>query len=132
MKRVALLTFILLSATCLAPVAAAQQSAVARVHIPFTFNAHNQTLDAGTYDLSRIGAHTIRFQNVKTERGVTLLSPQEVVTRDSVNLVFRVYGKNYFMSEVNAPTFRIALPTTREEREMARTIKSRTIEIAAK
>ena len=131
MKRVAFITFVLLFVTCLATVSVAQQRAIARVHIPFAFNAHNQSLEAGTYDVLLIGAHILRFQQWQTERGVTLLSPLDVVARDDVKVVFRVYGHLYFMSEVNAPTFRVALPMTREEKEVSKTTKPRIVEIAA-
>lgn len=133
MKRLIAMTLgLLLIVTCLAPVAAAQQRVIARAHIPFAFNAHDQTLDAGTYDVLLLAPQTLRFQHWQTEQGVTLLSPQSVVAYDDVKVAFRVYGKRYFMSEVNAPTFRIALPQTREEKEIAKTTKGRTVEIAAK
>ncbi len=132
MKRFIVVTVgLLLIAACFAPVAAAQQRVIARVHLPFAFNAHDQTLDAGTYDVLLLAPQTLRFQHWKTEQGVTLLSPQSVVAYDDVKVAFRVYGKHYFMAEVNAPTFRIALPQTREEKEIARSMKPRTVEIAA-
>lgn len=99
--------------------AAAQNRVLGRADIPFSFAAHHQTFDAGVYELRQIGAQIVRLQDVKTGRGVTLLSTQTVGASTLTNIQFRSYGDRQFLAAVVAPSYQISVPKSRPEIEFA-------------
>jgi hypothetical protein len=99
--------------------AAAQGRILAQANIPFSFAAHGQTFDAGAYEICQMGAQVVRLQDVKTRRGVTLLSPQNVGVSTPTKIVFRRYGDRHFLAAVVTTSYQISVPKSRPELEVA-------------
>lgn len=98
--------------------AAAQNRVLSRADIPFAFAAHDQRFEAGAYQLRQIGANIVRFEEVATGKGVTLLSPQPIGESDTT-IVFHRYGTRQFLAAVVAPSYQISLSKSKVEQELA-------------
>ncbi|MGI9102107.1 MAG: hypothetical protein ACR2IF_06650 [Terriglobales bacterium] len=97
---------------------AAQDRMLCRGDIPFSFTANGQTFQAGEYQVRRIGESFVRIEDVRTLKGVTLLSPQNVAVSKTIKLVFHSYGSRRFLAGVVARAYEIALPQSEAEREI--------------
>lgn len=102
---------------------------IMRIDIPFSFVAGEQTLPAGTYRV-RVDSdhHTVDFNAMnETKTSRILLHDSAVERRSSGNhfgiLSFKKYGGTLVLKGVYAPgaVQRWDLPTTRIEKELART-----------
>ena len=130
MKTTSRVLAVILFLASFTTLAVGQNRVVARLNVPFAFTAHNQDFEHGDYVLRQIGAQTVRCE--RNGVGITLLSPQGISDRDPVKLTFRVVGDRYFLASVTAPSFQITLPVSRVEVNLARSNKTRTVEIVAR
>jgi hypothetical protein len=113
--------------------AAAQNRVLGRAYIPFSFAAHGQRFNAGTYELRQISTQIIRLQEVATGQGVTLLSPQTIGESSTTNLVFRSYGTRQFLAAVVAPSYQVSIPKSQVEKEVeASAAKMKTVALQVK
>jgi hypothetical protein len=97
----------------------AQYRVLGRANIPFSFEAHGQRFDSGTYELRQLGPHVVRLQDAATGiKGVTLLCTQTVVESE-FKIVFDRYGARYFFASLVAPPYQISLPKSDSESELA-------------
>lgn len=119
MKRNRLATFVFALA---AAGAVHAQSDPVTARIPFDFVVGGRTLPAGNYviheDLTR---WTVTFQQEKGNGvAVALAMQNEALNRsEAPELVFHQYGDRYFISKVDFPGYRITLPATKLEHELA-------------
>ncbi len=104
----------------------AQQRMIAQAEIPFAFTAHEQEFAAGSYQLWRAGAQTIRFVPAHSQQGLTLLSPQPVVTAPEITIRFVRFGNRYYLTAVENRAFAAKLQQTYVETR----IQARAEEIA--
>lgn len=91
-----------------------------RVQVPFDFQANGKTLSAGTYTVSRAVEHQPDVLRINGAGGSTVVLTVPVSSdQGGAKLSFHRYGDVYFLSGVETPNGRFAVPRTREERDAA-------------
>ena len=120
MKKISLA--IVVMATLVTTSALAQNRVTVRANVPFSFQAHDKTFAAGTYEVRQIGASLLRVQNKETGEGVTIITAPATEGAADGRLVFRQYGAQRFLSAIVAPAggYGAELSTTSLERELAK------------
>ena len=69
--------------------------------IPFAFTVANHTLPAGRYNVTRLGATTLRISSPHNQGTLVLTHAVEGKAPESKGaIVFHRYGESYFLSEV--------------------------------
>jgi hypothetical protein len=111
--------------------AAAQHRVLGKLEIPFNFTANDQVFASGNYDLVQIGGQTIRLEERKTGKGITLLSPQNISETPVNTLLFHRYGTRYVLAKIVAPTYEMPLFKSNTERELASGMKFEAVTLRA-
>ena len=108
------------------------------VNVPFDFSVSGKTLPAGEYMVIRVGVSRDALTMCsKDGKGSASALTKTIETRDIQNqtrIVFRRYGKQYFLSQVwiSGRTTGRELFTSKVERELTRgAAKPRTIAVVA-
>ncbi len=128
MKKISLAIAAVVVLSTFTLTAAAQNRVLGRANVPFSFAAHDQRFDAGTYELRQIGAQIVRLQDVASGRGVTLMSPQAIGESSVTSLTFRSYGTRAFLAAVNAQSYHIAVGKSAAEQDVEASLaKTKTI-----
>ena len=132
MKRFSMIfASLVLSLSIFSVSAAAQHRVLGKVEVPFNFTANDQIFAAGNYNLVQIGGQTIRLEERKTGKGITLLSPQNISETPVNTLLFHRYGNRYVLAKVVAPTYDIPLFKSNAERELATGMKFESVTLRA-
>lgn len=132
MKRFTMIfASLIFSLSILTVSAAAQHRVLGKLEIPFNFTANDQVFPSGNYDLVQIGGQTIRLEERKTGKGITLLSPQNISETPVNTLLFHRYGSRYVLAKVVAPTYDIPLYKSNAERELANGMKFDSVTLRA-
>jgi len=99
-----------------------------RANIPFAFYAGKDLLPAGEYwfELRDTGAGSatgasviLRSQNGSVNQFLPIAFAGCVDRGDSHNVVFNKYGATYFLCTLNEGGYRVCLPRTRAQKELA-------------
>ena len=104
--------------------AAKAQSTNVRANIPFDFVVGNQTLSAGTYQLSSIDnvrGITVRNLANREARMVLTHDASKLQPSDNTVLIFHRMGDEYFLSEiwVEGNSRGVEVPQSKIEKQMA-------------
>lgn len=94
-------TTALLAIACLSASALGYAQSPVRANIPFEFTIGQKVLPAGEYSISNVSDRVIELHN--WEKHVAMLVPAtatEYVSQKPHQLVFRVYGDQYFLHEI--------------------------------
>jgi hypothetical protein len=114
---------IAIGALALAPAATAQSnSTIARVDIPFAFQAGSQRMPAGTYHVSEISDHTLQLRGPgKNATSFVMVHSVQVLNAPSKgSMVFDRYGSRYYLHQVwtAGDTLGVECPKSRAEKEI--------------
>ncbi len=96
---------------------AAQNRVLGHADIPFTFEAHGQTFERGSYELRQIGTQVVRLQNVVDGKGVTLLSSQTIAESGTTTIAFYRDRDRRWLAAVIAPSFQISVARPYREKQ---------------
>lgn len=125
MKRLRVISLLILTGLCTAGIAKAQDGAV-RADVPFDFSVGSRHLPAGSYQFSTAFArssHAIFIRNAN-QQIVTLSITGEAGSfpGNSSRLVFHKYGDHYFLREIRCPTtaLNVDFPQSRQEEQTRR------------
>jgi len=83
--------------------ASAQTGSRIEASIPFDFAAGETNLKAGNYTVKRISKDALQLRNAQTKTSVIVMAPLVIQqTRNDApeRLVFKLYGNEYFLSQV--------------------------------
>ena len=134
MKLFTVLT-IALAVAAVAPLAA--QTVVLKANVPFEFHFAGKILPAGQYLLqANGGSSAMQLRNFDADAGAVSLgwpSSRRTDRGTDSTLTFNRYGSTYFLSSVvnGSSGAGMEFPTTRTERELARTQTAQKHEILA-
>ena len=81
----------------------AQTGGMIEARIPFDFAAGETKLKAGNYTVKRISKDALQLRNAQTKTSVIVMAPLVIQqTRNDApeRLVFKLYGNEYFLSQV--------------------------------
>jgi hypothetical protein len=138
MKNRALAVSILLGLFLLAAAAPGQAQQPLRVKIPFDFVADKTTMPAGDYVVkpSGLGSPALIIERVDDLRGTVVATMTHSVEakdpKPGTCLVFRVYGDQYFLSEMWLAGSGRQLYPSRVQKELAKNQISREVILQAK
>jgi len=124
------LTFCLFSA-----VSTQAQSTKLIATIPFGFYTGDTLLPAGQYEVAAIGNGAMRLYNRETHTSMLFLTNRvSSLNRVSPSFVFNRYGEDYFLSQMwwGDGSDGNTLPSSRAERELARTNEPVRIAVAVR
>lgn len=110
-----------LAMTSLTALCAPAQDRAVRATVPFNFTVGNQTLPAGTYDLSSPSGSPVLIHISSFEKKVHLMTlgrPDQDPRNHSNVLVFHKYGGEYFLSDIRSEnsSLNVHFPTSKAER----------------
>jgi len=107
--------------------AVAQNRQLAKGEVTFGFVANNHEFAAGTYEIRQIGGHILRFQDVRTGEGVTLIANGTPAETPKVNMRFRNYAGQYFLEQVSSETMSAKTMPSEREMKLAREGRAATV-----
>jgi len=135
MRLFAVLAVVLFGVALVSPVAA--QTLALSVNVPFEFSFAGNTLPAGQYMFhSRVSSPVLSVRSLDGLTSVSWLGFQVSTRRVPTSpgrITFNRYGNSYFLSRVENDSTGAALqvPTSKAERELAKTVTAQTHRIAA-
>ena len=119
------------------PLGAAAGYAQNRVvaHVPFSFSVGGKQLPAGDYNLTQLAES---YWGIQNEAGggsaLTIVSTDNVsATIDRGKLVFKQYGRQYFLHQISREGITVSVPRSKLERELAQNgVISNRVTVAAR
>ncbi len=90
---------------------------LATATIPFDFNINGTNLSAGVYEIGSVGNGFLVFRNVNNGALAAIATSSVITKSDGLDLMFRVYGGNYFLGQVSDPSLRYSVPLLKSKSE---------------
>jgi hypothetical protein len=77
----------------------------ARASVPFDFSLDQQSMPAGTYEISSVGAKVLAVRNLDTREARLVIESMHVQVSQAsdtphAKLIFRKYGDQYFLAQI--------------------------------
>lgn len=102
-----------------------QGQARTRAGVPFDFTLGQQSMPAGSYEISSVNEKVLAVRNLETREARLLIASMHVEASQSAGtphakLVFRKYGDQYFLAEIwdGQSPIGIAFPESKREQEL--------------
>jgi hypothetical protein len=120
MKRIGIISLLVLAGFCTAGIAKAQDHEV-RAKVPFDFTVARMHLPSGSYVFIKQSNGTVLIRNADQRIVLlTLTSPADSDPGYSSRLVFHKYGDSYFLREILCPSIAVNadFPKSKQEKQL--------------